>query len=63
MTFLSTWGCASDFLRMLPKFKMAAKVQLQSFLWVKKLQNLKEEIIQILSSHFSRYGDVQVFFF
>ena len=22
--FLATWGCASDFLKMLPKFKMAA---------------------------------------
>ena len=25
MTFLGTWGCASDFLVMLPKFKMAAR--------------------------------------
>ena len=25
MTFLATWGCASDFLEMLPKFKMAAR--------------------------------------
>ena len=24
MTFLATWGCASDFLKMLTKFKMAA---------------------------------------
>ena len=24
-TFLATWGCASDFLEMLPKFKMAAR--------------------------------------
>ena len=26
MTFLTTWGCASDFLQMLPKFKMAPKI-------------------------------------
>ena len=41
MTFLATWGCASDFLEMLPKFKMAARVQLQNFLWVQKLLKLK----------------------
>ena len=45
--FLATWGCASDFLKMLPKFKMAARGQLQIFLWAQKLQNLKSEIIQI----------------
>ena len=28
ITFLATWGCASDFLEMLPKFKMAARGQL-----------------------------------
>ena len=37
MTFLTTWGCASDFLRMLPKFKMAARGQLQKILWAQKL--------------------------
>ena len=26
--FLATWGCARDFLEMLPKFKMAARGQL-----------------------------------
>ena len=26
MTFLATWGCASDVLKMLPKFKMTARV-------------------------------------
>ena len=32
ITFLiATWGCASDFLKMLPKFKMAARGQLQIF--------------------------------
>ena len=53
MTFLATWGCASDFLKMLPKFKMAARDQ---------LENLKSEIIQILLSHSPPYGDVQVTF-
>ena len=35
--FLATWGCASDFLKMLPNFKMAARGQLQIFLWAQKL--------------------------
>ena len=35
---------------------MAARGQLQNFLWAQKLQNLKKEIIQILLSHFPRYG-------
>ena len=60
--FLATWGCASDFLKMLPNFKMAARGQLQKFFGALKLQNLKKEIIQILLSHFPRYGDVQVIF-
>ena len=40
ITFLATWGCASDFLKigLLPKFKMAASGQLQNFLWA---QNCK----------------------
>ena len=29
MTLLATWGCASEFLKMLPKFNMAARSQLQ----------------------------------
>ena len=37
MTFLATWGCASDFLKMLPKFKMATRGQLQKILWAQKL--------------------------
>ena len=36
-TFLATWECASDFLKMLPNFKMAAIGQLQNFLWAQKL--------------------------
>ena len=62
MTFLATWGCASDSLKMLPKFKMAAKGQLQKNLWAQKLKNLKSEIIQMLLSHFPPYGNVQVTF-
>ena len=39
MTFLATWGCASDFFKMLPKFKMAARGQLQkNFLAQKTLK-------------------------
>ena len=41
---------------------MAARGQLQIFLWAKKLQNFKSEIIQILLSHSPRYGDVQMIF-
>ena len=56
ITFLATWGCdfdwLIDFLKMLPlpKFKMAAKGQLQIFFW-------------ILQSYSPRYGDVLVIFF
>ena len=38
MTFLATWGCASDFLKILPKFKIAARGQLQKILWAQKLK-------------------------
>ena len=62
ITFLAAWGCASDFLKMLPNFKMAARGQLNFFCGRKSLQNLRKEIIQILLSHFPRYGDVQVIF-
>ena len=37
ITFLATCGYASDFLKMLPKFKIAARSQLQIFLWAQKL--------------------------
>ena len=50
------------FLKMLLNFKMAARGQLQNFLWAQKLQNLRKESIQILLSHFPPYGDVQVIF-
>ena len=62
MTFLATWGCASDFLKMLPKFKMGARGQLQIFLWAQKLLNLTSEIMQMLQSHSPQYGDVQMIF-
>ena len=42
---------------------MAARGQLQFFLWAQKLQNLKLENIQILLSTSPQYGDVQVIFF
>ena len=38
MTFLAAWGCASDFLKMLQKFKRAARGQLQKNVWAQKLQ-------------------------
>ena len=62
ITFIATCGCAIDFLKMLPKFKMAARSQLQNFLWAQKLQNQTSEIIQILQSHSPQYGDVRVIF-
>ena len=40
ITFLATWGCASDFLKMLPKSKMAARGQHNffcGFCWNSKL--------------------------
>ena len=37
MTLLATWGCASEFLKMLLKYKMAATGQLQKNLWTQKL--------------------------
>ena len=40
MTFLAAWGRASVFLKMLPKFRMAARGQLQIFLWAQKLKVL-----------------------
>ena len=60
--FLAICGCASDFLKMLQKFKMAARSQLKIFLRAQKLWNLTSEIIQILQSHSPQYGDVQVIF-
>ena len=47
MTFLETWGCASDFLEMLPKFKKTQK----KFVDAKIVKLKKSEIIQILVSH------------
>ena len=60
MTFLAAWGCASDFLKMLPKFKMATIGQHQKIYGRKNLK--KSKIIQILLSHSPPYGDVQVTF-
>ena len=63
ITFLARWGCAIDFLKMLPlpKFKMAARGQLQKHC-AHENSKKNSEIIQILQSHSSRYGDVLVIF-
>ena len=45
ITFPAACGCASVFLKMVPKFKMAARNKLQNFLLVQKLKNLTSEII------------------
>ena len=58
MTFLATWGCASDFLKMLPKFKMAARDQLQKNIVGAKTLKLSQKLL----SHSPPYGDVQVTF-
>ena len=42
MTFLVSWGCASDFLAMLPKFKIAARGQLRFFCGCKNSSNTQE---------------------
>ena len=54
ITFLAILRCASEFLKMLPKFKMAATGQLHNFCGNK---NIKSEIILILQSHCQQYGD------
>ena len=41
---------------------MAARSQLQKFLWEQKILNLTSEIIQNVQSHSPKYGDVQVNF-
>ena len=43
--FMATWGCASDFLEKLLKFKMAAKGQLHNFLCVQKTLKLSQKLI------------------
>ena len=51
ITFLATCGCASDFLKMLPEFKMATWSQLHNSTNSKSTQKLNVRIIQILQSH------------
>ena len=58
MTFLATWWCASDFLKMPPKFKMAVRGQLQKILWAQKL-NVRNYSNSTMTPP---YGDVQVTF-
>ena len=59
ITFLATWGCSSDFLKMLPKFKMAARGQLKKFCgwknsktWSQKLFNFYYNIRQDMERWF-----------
>ena len=63
ITFLATWGCASYFLKTLPKFKMAAIGSI-FFVGAKSLElkvgNYTNFSIAI--STISGYGDVQVIF-
>ena len=44
ITFLATWGCASDFLKMLPKFKMAARGQLHFFVGAKTVIHISHDM-------------------
>ena len=62
ITFPTIWRCAGDFFKILLKFKMAARDQLNFWRGREKLQNLKSEIIQILLSHSPRHVDLQVIF-
>ena len=39
ITFPTIWRCASDFFKVLLKFKMAAMDKIHIFLWVQKLKN------------------------
>ena len=43
--FPTIWRCACDFLKVLPKFKMAAMHELYNFLCAPKTQKLKSEIM------------------
>ena len=66
LTLIFLWAqitYARDFSKILTKIKMAARGQLQNFLCAQKLKNLKSAIMQILQSHFPRYGDMQMTFF
>ena len=60
--FLAACGCTRDFLKMLAKFKMAAKSQHKNILMGQKLKKLTSKIIQFLQSHSPQYGDVHVSF-
>ena len=44
MTFLAAWGCANDFLKMLPKLKMAARGQLKKFCLRKNPKTLSQKL-------------------
>ena len=62
ITFPTIWRCASDFFKILLKFKMAAMDKLHIFLWAQKLKNCKSLIIHIVQSHYPPSGNVPVIF-
>ena len=62
ITFLATCGCAIDCLKMLPKFRMVARSQLQKNFVGAKTLKLNVRIVQILQPHSPQYGNVQVTF-
>ena len=56
-------GMCKRFFKDATKFQNGRQRSTPKFLWAQKLLKLKSEIIQILLSHSTRYGDVQVTFF
>ena len=54
------WRCASDFFKVLLKFKMGAMDKLHIFLWEQKTEKLKSVIIHIVQSHYPPSGNVHV---
>ena len=59
-TFLATWECASDFIKMLSKWP--PEVYFKFFCGLKNSETQILLIFLILLSHSPRYGDVQVIF-
>ena len=60
ITFPTIWRCASDFFKVLLKFKMAAMDKLHIFLLAQKDEKLKSVIIHIVQSHYPPSGNVHV---
>ena len=57
MTFLATWGWASDFLKMLQIFEIAARGHLQIFFVGTKTPKLN---LKLFKFYYPRYADMQV---